>query len=272
MNSFRAAAVQLKGSLGLEGNLATAEGLIDQAVEDGADLVVLPENFAYYGLRDLATAAADEVSAEGPARAFVRRQARENEVWILAGTIPIPAAVGDRPAAASLLVSPKGEEVACYNKIHLFDVEVAETGKSYRESDDYRAGDQVVVAELPWCKLGMSVCYDLRFPELYRQQVTGGARVLAAPSAFTAATGKAHWQLLLRARAVENLCYVIAPNMADRDHPTHPTWGGSAIIDPWGRVMDSLDGEEGFVIADINLDAQDKIRRSMPALEHRKLG
>lgn len=271
MKNFRTAVIQLTGGRGLEGNLDAASWWIEKAADDGAQLIVLPENFAYYGLKNLALEAASEVTPQGAARTFLRKKAEQLGVWILGGTIPVADSPGAKPYAASLLVSPEGEEAARYDKIHLFDVDVEETGKSYRESDDYCAGTDVVTAQLPWCKLGLSVCYDLRFPELYRQQSGAGATVLAAPSAFTAATGKAHWLLLLRARAVENLCFVLAPNLADRDHPRRPTWGGSAIIDPWGRVLCSLEGEEGFAIADLDLTAQKKMRQNMPALKHRKI-
>jgi len=271
MTNFRAAVVQLRGDRGVDGNLDAAEKWLEKAAEDGAELIVLPENFAYYGIKNLAEAAAGESSAEGVSRSFLRKKAKELGVWIVGGTIPVAKNQGEKPFAASYLVSPEGAEAARYDKVHLFDVVVEKTGKAYRESDDYCPGSDVVVANLPWCKLGMSVCYDLRFPELYRQQASSGASVLTAPSAFTAATGEVHWLLLLRARAVENLCFMLAPNMADREHPRRPTWGGSAIIDPWGNVLAALEGEEGFAIADLDLCKQEKTRQSMPALQHRKI-
>ena len=232
---------------------------------------MLPENFAYYGIRHLAEQAAAESEPTGAARRFIQQKAAERGIWILAGTIPVADIAGEKPYAASFLVSDKGEEVSRYDKMHLFDVEVEDTGKSYRESNDYRAGAEVVVATTPWCKLGLSVCYDLRFPELYRQQSRQGATVLTAPSAFTAATGKAHWELLLRARAVENLSFMVAANLADREHPKRPTWGGSAIIDPWGVTLAALEGEEGIAVAELDFARQAKLRKSMPALEHRKI-
>lgn len=268
---MKAAVVQIRGDKGLEGNLAACAHWLQRASEAGAMLVVLPENFAYYGCRDLPRAAADESTPAGPVRQFLASQARSNGVWLLGGTIPVADSLDEKPHAASLLLSPQGEEVARYNKIHLFDVDVAETGKSYRESDDYRHGSDVVVAPTPLGNLGLSVCYDLRFPELYRALTARGAEILAVPSAFTAATGRAHWELLLRARAVENLCYVIAANLADRDHPRKPTWGGSAIIDPWGRVLAALEDEEGFAVADMDLGEQAVLRRNMPVLEHRRI-
>lgn len=267
----RAAVVQIRANRGFQGNLEAAGLWLDRAAMDGAQLVVLPENFAYFGQKPLADAAAGEFSSDGAARAFLAGKARQLGIWLLGGTIPVADGPGGKPFAASLLFSPEGVEVARYNKIHLFDVSVEETGKVYRESDDYCHGQDVVVADTAFGKLGLSVCYDLRFPELYRQQASRGARILAAPSAFTAATGRAHWQLLLRTRAVENLCFMLGANLAGRDDPKNPTWGGSAIIDPWGRVLVELEDGEGIAVADLDLDEQAILRRNMPVLEHRRI-
>ena len=272
-DNLTAAVIQVKADRGLEGNLAVAGEWVDKAAAAGARFVSLPENFAYYGLRNLADEAAAEAGPSGPARRFLRDAAGRHNIWLLGGTIPIAGKPGEKPFAASLLVSPEGRETVRYDKIHLFDVEVEETGKSYRESSDFRRGDpeQVVTADLPGCKLGFTVCYDLRFPELYRRLSRAGVTVLTAPSAFTAATGKAHWELLLRARAVENLCFMVGANLADREHPKRPTWGGSAIIDPWGKVLAAMEGEEGFVTAELDFERQRTLRRNMPALEHRRI-
>ncbi|MAT52696.1 MAG: carbon-nitrogen hydrolase [Porticoccaceae bacterium] len=268
---MKAAVIQLRGDRGLAGNLACAGHWVACAAGAGATLVVLPENFGYFGQKDLFEAGGAEATPDGPARRFLSDIARSHRVWLLGGTIPIADEPGAKPYAASLLVSPDGRQVARYNKIHLFDVHVEATGRQYRESDDYRHGEDVITVEVPPVTLGLSVCYDLRFPELYRRQAELGATVLAAPSAFTAATGEAHWQLLLRARAVENLCFVLGANMANRADPKNPTWGGSAIIDPWGRVIAGLEDEEGFATAELDLDGQARMRSKMPALEHRRL-
>jgi len=276
---LKAAVIQIRGSGGLDGNLSDANQWIDRACAQGAQLVVVPENFAYFGQKPLAQVAAGETSPTGIVRRFLADKAREKGIWLVGGTIPVvdsgaPGFTG-KPFARCYLLSPDGIEVAHYDKIHLFDVNVAETGKLYRESDDYDRGEQVVVAEGniadQTVKIGLSVCYDLRFPELYRQQAGLGAQILTAPSAFTAVTGEAHWLLLLRARAVENLCFMLAANLGDREHSKTPTWGGSAIIDPWGRVLAALDDEEGFAIADLHLEEQKRIRLNMPALDHRRL-
>ena len=266
-----AAVVQLKPDRGLEGNLESAAKWIDHACERGAGLVVLPENFAYFGIKRLAEAAAGEKTPDGPVRQFLRSKARQWGVWLQGGTVPIPDGRGERAAAAAMLYSPDGEEWARYDKIHLFDVDVEATGKSYRESDHYAPGDRIVVADTPLGSIGLSVCYDLRFPELYRRQVAEGARIFTVPSAFTATTGDAHWLLLLRARAVENLCFVLGADTVGRDDARNPTWGGSAIVDPWGKVLAQLDDEEGVAMADLDLARQERLRASMPALDHRRI-
>lgn len=268
MNSV--AVIQFAADKGLEGNLAEAGHWLDKAAQAGARLAVLPENFAYYGHPDLAVAARDEAGCDGPARGFLARKARELGLWLVGGTVPVFGEDKDRPNAACLMLDPQGREVARYNKIHLFDVHVEATGKDYRESRDYRPGSEPVVVETPFGVIGLSVCYDLRFSELYRLLVARGADILVVPSAFTAATGEAHWQLLLRARAVENLCYVAGANLAHREHPKRPTWGGSAIVNPWGRVLAEMDGEAGFIKAEVDLEKLHRIRRNMPALDHQR--
>ena len=267
----RVAAVQLKAAGTPAENMAVARAYIASAAAAGARLIVLPEHFVYYNDNDLAAVAAREADQNGPARAFFAEQARRHGVWLVAGTLPMFEA-GDvsKPFAASLLYDPRGAERARYNKVHLFDVLVQATGKRYDESDRYQPGDQPICASSGVGHIGMSVCYDLRFPEYYRLLVEQGAEILVAPSAFTAATGEAHWRLLLQARAVENLCYVIGANLCDRNHPGKPTWGGSAIIDPWGKVLAELDDQEGFIVADVDLERLKDLRASMPVLAHRR--
>jgi len=277
---MRAAVIQIKGNAGVTGNLDAARVLLEEAAAQRADLAVLPENFAYLHQKNLAEVAEAERTEAGVVRTFAAQQAKALGIWLVAGTIPVAdggivAHPRAKPYAASILYSPQGKEVARYNKIHLFDVDVAGAGRSYRESDDYLAGDQAlaenIYSEQEQCRIGLSVCYDLRFPELFRRLVSCGAQVLTVPSAFTAATGRAHWRLLLRARAVENLCFVLGANVADRNHQASPTWGGSAIIDPWGRVLAELGDEEGIVVADLDFDKQRKLRQNMPALDHRRI-
>jgi len=269
------AAIQLKSTGDPVSNLEVAARYIGEAANAGAQLVVLPEHFVYYNVRDMQTVAEGE-NERGLARQFFAEQSCKYKLWLVAGTLPLfnnaaAAKDTDKPYATSLLYDASGDEVAAYQKIHLFDVNVQKTGKRYCESDNYQHGTHPVVAQTPCGCVGMSVCYDLRFPELYRQLAAEGAEIMVAPSAFTAATGQAHWQLLLRARAVENLSYVIGANLCNRDHPKKPTWGGSAIIDPWGEVLAEMDDEEGFIIADIDLARVQELRQNMPVLEHRRL-
>ena len=281
----RVAALQMTSGGDLQANLQQAAELIGRAVKQGAQLLVLPEYFSYHGCRDVSVFAEQEQSSEGPSRTFLSEQAKLHQVWIVGGTIPVaqPTATssstivypavnspGNCVMASCFVVNDKGSEVACYQKMHLFDVQVDDAKGCYRESDDYCHGDQAVVVDTPFGKLGLSVCYDLRFPELYRYLTDQGAELMVVPSAFTAKTGEAHWQLLLRARAVENLSYIVGANMGDRFHPKQPTWGGSAIVDPWGTVLSELEDGPGVTIADIDLDYLKKLRQKMPVHEHRR--
>ncbi|WP_297187367.1 carbon-nitrogen hydrolase family protein [uncultured Porticoccus sp.] len=266
----RVAAIQMTNQGSLQGNLQQAATLIEQAAQQGAKLLVLPEYFAYQGCRDLPAIARDEQDASGPARQFLAEQAKHHQVWIVGGTIPVAQSADQRAAAMCFVVDAHGSEVASYQKIHLFDVQVGDSQGRYCESDDYCHGSEPVVVDSPFGKLGLTVCYDLRFPELYRYLSARGADILLVPSAFTAATGEAHWQLLLRARAVENLCYVVGANLGDRFHEKRPTWGGSALVDPWGQVLAELDEGPGVVVADVDLAYLNKLRKNMPLHEHRR--
>ena len=269
---MKVAVIQIRGDQGLDGNLAACGRWLGEAAAAGARLAVLPENFAYYGCRDLPAAGVAEATPEGPARRFLGAEARRHGLWLLGGTLPIAAADDPRPFAASLLVSPEGEEVARYDKIHLFDVDVVETGRQYRESADYRPGGRVVVADTPLGRLGLSVCYDLRFPELYRQLAAQGAEIIVAPSAFTYTTGTAHWHILVRARAVENLATVIAPNQAGHHASGRRTYGHSLICGPWGQVQAEARSEANeVVIADIDRTRAAQLREGFPCLTHRRL-
>lgn len=268
------AALQMTSGGSLEANLAQAKSLIEQAVERGAELLVLPEYFAYHGCGgDIAAIARQEEFSTGPARQFLSEQAIRHKVWVVGGTIPVATTAtpdNNKAAASCFVVNNDGVEVACYQKMHLFDVQVDDAQGSYRESDDYCHGNQPVVVDTPFGKLGLTVCYDLRFPELYRYLASQGAEVIVVPSAFTTKTGEAHWQLLLRARAVENISYIIGANMGDRFHPKRPTWGGSIIVNPWGTIQSELNEGSGVVSADIDLNYLKKLRQKMPVSEHRR--
>ena len=273
-NLINVAAIQLKPASSVEDNLTNAAALLSEAAAAGAQLAVLPENFAHYGQKDFTAIGLQESTDDGPVRQFLADQARLNGLWLVGGSLPILDAE-PLPFARSLLFDPEGNTVGQYDKIHLFDVDVSEgtaEARSYKESDDFASGTDVVVATTALCTLGMTVCYDLRFAELYRKLADEGAQIITVPAAFTAATGKDHWQVLLRARAIENQLFVVGANLVDRDHRSRGLWGGSVIIDPWGTVLASLDGDEaGFISAEIDLDMINELRAKMPIDAHRKL-
>ena len=237
-----------------------------EACAAGAALVALPENVALMEHRTALVQASAAPLDSHPAAAFFRRLAEDTGVWLLAGSMAASAGEG-RIANRSLLIDPAGTIVATYDKIHMFDVDLP-TGESYRESEAFRPGGQAVVAETPWGGLGMTVCYDLRFPQLYRALAHAGARLITVPAAFTKHTGEAHWHVLLRARAIETGCFVIAPCMWGSHSGGRKTYGHSLIVDPWGEVL--ADGGEGvgIAIADLELARVERARGTIPALAH----
>ncbi|AXQ28266.1 carbon-nitrogen hydrolase family protein [Solimonas sp. K1W22B-7] len=266
------AAIQMNSSDRLSENLAVAEQMLREAARQGAWLAVLPENFAFMGARERDKLAHAELPGKGPIQAFLSAISRELRLWVVAGTIP--QAVPEDPErvlAASLVYAADGTLASRYDKIHLFDVEVP-GGESYRESRSIRPGEpNTVVAATAVGNVGLSVCYDLRFPELYRLLATAGADILCVPSAFTARTGEAHWETLLRARAIENQCYVVAPNQWGEHAGGRRTWGHSMIVGPWGEVLACQDDGSGVVLARPDRAAQAKLRQDFPVLSHRRL-
>jgi predicted amidohydrolase len=263
------AAVQMSSGNDRDANLESAERLLEAAAARGAQVAVLPENFSLMPLRDADRRAHAEADATGPVQDFLARAAARLGMWIIAGSVPLSQGSGERNAQACLVYNAQGIRAARYDKIHLFDVELPERSESYRESAHMAPGDQVVAIDTPAGRLGLSICYDLRFPELYRRLESAGAQWLIVPAAFTATTGAAHWEPLLRARAIENLCYVVA----SAQWGTHPngrqTWGHTLIVDYWGRILAQLDEGEGVITAAIDLEAQAAARRKFPALAHR---
>lgn len=268
----KCAAIQMASSPNVRSNLLEAEKLIAEAAKAGAKLAVLPENFALMGEHELDKVKISEADGSGPIQDFLADVARKFGVWLVGGTIPIRSEHENKVRASSLVYDHDGQRVARYDKIHLFDVSVPDTDEEYRESDSIDAGSKPVVVDSPFGKLGLSVCYDLRFPELYRNMAAQGAEILIVPSAFTAQTGAAHWEVLLRARAVENLSYVIAPNQGGFHINGRKTFGHSMIIDPWGVVLDCHKSGSGVVIADIDRERLAKVRAAFPALQHRRIG
>jgi len=265
------AAVQMASGPNVKANLEEAEKLIKTAVQQDAELVVLPENFAIMGLSEMDKVAIAETAGEGPIQRFLSQQASKHGVWIVGGTIPLESAVTGKVYSASLLYNDSGDVVARYDKIHLFDVVLEDSNESYNESETIESGDDIVVVDTPFGKLGMAVCYDLRFPELFRAMADVGMEVCVLPSAFTSLTGRAHWESLLRARAIENLCYMVAPDQGGYHKSGRETYGDSMIIDPWGVVLNRLPHGTGVVVSDIDLEKLRKTRKNFPALQHKRL-
>ncbi|MDN5870937.1 MAG: carbon-nitrogen hydrolase family protein [Nitrococcus sp.] len=266
----RLVAIQMVSGDDLAANLDAADRLIAEAMDSGADLVALPENFAYVGRDDAAKLALAEPDGSGPIQSFLAEQAQRHGIFLIGGTIALRGADPQRARAACLVYSPTGERCARYDKIHLFDVAVG-VNERYCESATLEGGDSVVIFDTPFARVGLAVCYDLRFPELFRELVAGGAELLVVPSAFTALTGAAHWELLVRARAVENLCYVIAPDQGG-EHPNgRATYGETLIVDPWGRILSRCSRGPGMVHARMARSKLEETRRRFPALDHRRL-
>jgi nitrilase len=271
---MKVAALQMTSGPDVAANLEQARGLLEESAARGAALAALPENFAFMGLRDADKRGVAESDGRGPIQEFLASTALRLRMTIVAGTVPLRAGADGRVAAASLVYGPDGQRTARYDKIHLFDVDIptrSETvsAERYRESAHVAPGTGAAVVDTPVGRLGLSVCYDVRFPELFRSLSASGAQLLTIPSAFTAPTGRAHWEPLLRARAIENLCYVIAPAQAGFHPSGRETYGDSMIVDYWGRILQRLPRGRGCVVADIDLAAQAEARNHFPALQHR---
>ena len=266
------AAIQMTSSHIVADNLAAAGDLLREAKEAGADIACLPENFSFIGLRDADKLQVAEPDREGPVQSFLSDTARKLKMWILGGTIVIRGDSDRRVANSSLLIDAAGKRVARYDKIHLFDVTIPGREEQYRESAHVAAGREPVIADTPVGKLGLSVCYDMRFPELYRELVSQGAEWLAMPAAFTVPTGRAHWETLLRARAIENLCYVVAPAQSGTHTSGRETYGDSLIVDYWGQVLSRLAKGTGVITAEIDLAKEAETRARFPALDNRQMG
>ncbi|MEG1041341.1 MAG: carbon-nitrogen hydrolase family protein [Pseudomonas sp.] len=269
---MKAAVIQMVSQSDILANLEQARRLLEQAAEGGARLAVLPENFAAMGRRDSAAIGRAEALGQGPILPWLKQTARDLKLWVVAGTLPLPpeGLADAKSHACSLLIDEHGETVARYDKLHLFDVDVADNRGRYRESDDYAHGSQVVVADTPIGRLGLSVCYDLRFPELYSALRAAGAEVITAPAAFTAVTGAAHWHVLIRARAIETQCYVLAAAQGGTHPGPRETYGHAAIVDPWGRIVAEQDSGEAVLLAERDSSEQASIRARMPVALHRR--
>ncbi|MDP1825749.1 MAG: carbon-nitrogen hydrolase family protein [Archangium sp.] len=265
---MRIAAVQMTSGADKALNLESATRLILKAAESGAQLVGVPENFSWMGPE--AERKLNTETLEGETLGRMAELARSLKISVLAGSILEAGAPGGRLFNTSVLFGPEGQRLGVYRKIHLFDVEVGD-GQTYRESAAVAPGTEVVVADSPVGKVGLSVCYDLRFPELYRRHAEAGAVLLTVPAAFTLMTGKDHWEVLLRARAIENQAYVIAPAQQGRHPKDRLTWGHAMVVDPWGLVVARASEGEGLAMAELDLEYLAKVRRTLPALQHRRL-
>ncbi len=279
---IRVAAIQMVSKDDVAGNIDAAGQLVGEAARRGASLVALPENFAVLDGGPLREYGEVEGGEDAPLQRFLADSAREHGIFLIGGTVPlitrprdaegnVESVDQDRVRPASLVYGPDGRLLGRYDKMHLFDVEVDDRQSQYRESASFEPGEDVVVVDTPLATLGLSVCYDLRFPELYRRLRDLGAELVTVPSAFTRVTGQAHWESLLRARAIENQFFVVAPDQGGVHNASRETYGHSMIIDPWGEVLAVHDSGEGMALATIDLDRLHELRRRMPVISHRRL-
>lgn len=271
----RIAAIQMNSGSNVADNLQRAEVLIDQAAAAGARLVALPENFALMPRHEADRIHVAEPMGNGPIQSFLAEQAKKAGVWLIGGTMPLIAERKNKFFASCLVFEPGGKLSGRYDKIHLFDVEISDV-EAYKESDFFEAGsaadNNLVCIDTPLGRLGLTICYDVRFPELFRELSGNGAILISVPSAFTATTGQAHWETLLRARAIENLAYILAPAQCGTHESGRETFGHSMIIDPWGKILDQLTDEpDGIVLADIDPENLYARRQRFPSLQHRRM-
>jgi len=265
--SIRVAAIQMSAGPNINGNLEEAARLLGMAASQGAKLAALPEYFCLMGMKDADRVAARERINSGPIQQFLSSIAKRLGMWLVGGSVPLESSSPDKVRNSCLVYDDKGQQVARYDKIHLFGLELG--NERYAEEETIEAGCGVVALDSPFGRIGLSICYDLRFPELYRSM--GQVDIIFAPAAFTATTGRAHWETLIRARAIENLAYVVAPAQGGYHINGRETHGDSMIVDPWGVVLDRLPRGSGVVIADVNREYQASLRNSLPALNHRTL-
>jgi predicted amidohydrolase len=262
---IKIAAIQMASGPYVAANLSEAERLIEVAANQGAKLVALPEYFALMGFKETDKVAAREEEGKGPIQQFLKSMAKKHKIWLVGGSVPLVSNFPNKVRNSCLVYDDQGEQVARYDKIHLFGLNLG--NEQYHEEKTIESGDVIKVVDTPFGKIGLSICYDLRFPELYRAMKN--VNIIVVPSAFTDTTGKAHWETLVRARAIENLSYVMAPAQGGYHLSGRETHGNSMIVDPWGVVLDRLPRGSGVVIAAMNRKYQASLRASLPALKHR---
>ncbi len=267
-SGFKVAAIQMVSSTRLDDNLRQAGDLIAEAAGSGAQLVALPEYFCIMGRKDTDKLAIKETPGEGPIQEFLSGQARQHGIWLVGGTLPLDNDDPQRIFNTSLVYDPAGSQVARYDKVHLFGFKKGQ--ESYDESIVIRPGQNTPqTVDTPFGRVGLSICYDLRFPEFFRAM--GEINLIVLPAAFTYTTGSAHWEILLRARAIENQCYVLAPAQGGKHENGRRTWGHSVLIDPWGEVLDQVAQEPGIAAGVLSLERISEVRASLPALKHRTM-
>ena len=264
---IKMAAIQMASGPYVGANLSEAERLIEIAVNQGAKLVVLPEYFAIMGLKDTDKIKVREQEGQGQIQEFLSKTAKKYKIWLIGGSVPLAGNSPNKVRNSCLVYDDKGKQVARYDKIHLFGLDLG--NEHYHEENTIEPGNAIKVVDTPFGKIGLSICYDLRFPELYRAM--GEVNIIVVPSAFTDTTGKAHWETLVRARAIENLCYVVASAQGGYHISGRETHGNSMIVDPWGVVLDRLPRGSGVVMATMNPKYQESLRKSLPALQHRTI-
>ncbi len=276
MNNCTIGLVQMVSGVDVEANLQRAEVLLRDAAEQGAKVLFLPENFAALASPDVHQIAAGEANASGPIRQFLTDQAKSLRCWIVGGTLPTTSRLdgsqvpGNRVRAACLVLDDHGQEVSRYDKIHMFDVDVADNQRRYRESDTFEPGEDLALADTPAGRLGLTVCYDIRFPSVYQRLMTAGAEVLSIPSAFTRPTGEAHFEVLMRARAIETLSYAVAACQGGDHDSGRQTWGHSMVVGPWGDILGQLESGEGTLVVELDLEAVRARRTELPVLHQRR--
>jgi nitrilase len=264
-------AIQMTSGKDIAENIQRITELIEQAEMTAVDLVVLPEMFAQFGVKDTLPLAQAESELDGEVGRQLKALCLTHSVWMVAGTIPVLVPEVDRPRARCFVINPQGKVEIFYDKIHLFDASVSDKQGVYRESDSYSPGSDVVTFDSPWGRIGLAVCYDLRFPELFRKLADAGAQIVMLPSAFTYATGSAHWEVLCRARAIENGLFVVAVNQWGQHDSKRTTWGHSMLVNPWGEVDDVGEGEIAHRFT-LNLNEVKEVRTQLPVHQHRRLG
>lgn len=274
MQNLKAAVVQMVSGRDPASNLADAARLVGEAVKQGAALVVLPENFAVFSPQDVQAVAEAAGDANAPFQSFLSQLATRHGIWLVGGSIPVRPARDDkdpRVFSSCLVYNPDGELVARYDKLHLFDVDLADAQGRYRESERFRHGDRVVTFDTPYGRVGLAICYDLRFPELFHALSERGAELIVLPSAFTKLTGQAHWDVLVRARAIENTCFLLAAGQGGKHDTRRETFGHSMIVDPWGAVLAQLGEGEGVAVVTLDARALANVRGRLPSIRHRRL-